>query len=240
VSRPFIVTGCGRSGTLYASQLFTAAGLRCRHEHACDVTGFRGFGDAAGEASWFAAAYLDSLPRDTVVLHQVRDPIAVATSWYRIGLFGPNALKTVCYGRVSPRRLVSLLKAPRTGARRWRYVLNQRRLVDDACGLFQIRDEAERCFRYWSDWNRLVERASAGRRLYRFRLEDLGPAVWQEIARFLDADLGQYPQVTRVNRKSRYPPRAFPDVPVPEHVRALAMEYGYDVSGRAAAESHLE
>jgi len=40
-----------------------------------------------GDASWLAAAYLDRLPAGSVVLHQVRDPLAVLRSLRRVRAF---------------------------------------------------------------------------------------------------------------------------------------------------------
>ena len=255
--RRFLITGCGRSGTLYTSQLLTAAGVACGHESACRVSGFKGMGDLVGEASWYAAAYLEDLPHDVVVIHQVRQPLAVASSWYRIRLFARTPLITVCYGQVTPRQLMRIASTPRATTRRWQYIRNQRQLVKRATKAFDASGEAERCVRYWSDWNRLAEEASAGRPYLRFRLEDLGPRVWKEIGAFIEADLGPMPELTpargrkyRVptdqgfdkeisdpaNRKPRYPVRPFPAIAIPDSVRSLAEKYGYDLNvGEGAA-----
>lgn len=250
--RRFLITGCGRSGTLYTSQLLTAAGVACGHESACRVSGFKGMGDLVGEASWYAAAYLEDLPDDVVVIHQVRQPLAVASSWYRIRLFARTPLITVCYGQVTSRQLVHVASTPRATSRRWQYIRQQRQLVGRSTSAFDVPGEAERCLRYWGDWNRLTEEASRGRPYMRFRLENLGPQVWKEIGDFVEADLGPLPDLAPVNgrkfklptdqgfekefsdpanRKPRYPPRPFPPIAIPESVRSLAEEYGYHLTG---------
>jgi hypothetical protein len=131
---------------------------------------------------------------------------------------------------VSPKTLVAAFRAPREIAQRWSYVRHQRQLVAHATNVFDVGDEAERCFRYWAEWNRLVETASAGRPLFRFRLEDLGPATWNGIARFLETPLGDFPTLEPANLKTRYPSRTFPAVSIPADVRALAAEYGYELA----------
>jgi hypothetical protein len=213
-------------------------------------------GDLVGEASWYAAAYLPDLPKDVVVIHQVRQPLAVANSWYRIRLFARTPLVTVCYGQVTPRQLMRIASTPRATTRRWQYIRNQRQLVKRATRAFEASDEAERCVQYWGDWNRLTEEASAGRPYVRFRLEDLGPRVWKEIGDFIEADLGPIPELTPVrgrkykvptdqgfdkeisdpaNRKLKYPVRPFPHITIPDSVRSLAEKYGYDLNAREDA-----
>jgi hypothetical protein len=217
----------------------TAAGVPCGHESACQVTGFKGFGEYAGDASWFAAAYMTALPADVVVLHQVRNPLAVAKSWYRIGLFASNPLRTVCYGNTSARQLARLARAPGSTLRRWRYVRDQRRIVRKATDVFDYRGEADRCLRYWAEWNRLVETSVTRRPLYRFKLEDLGPEVWNAISQFIDVDLGPFREQSDTpspaNLKPRYPSRPFPATTIPDDVRSLAEKYGYDVNAQEDA-----
>jgi hypothetical protein len=206
MAKRFLITGCGRSGTLYTSQLLTAAGIPCGHESACRVSGFMGMGQLTGEVSWYAAAYLAALPKDVVVVHQLRNPLAVASSWYRIRLFAPTPLITVCYGRVTLPQLTQLASSPRATARRWRYIEKQRNIVRSATNVFARSGEAERCLAYWSEWNRLVESASAGRPFFRFRVEDLGPAVWKELGEFIDADLGALPDLAQADGQEYYSP----------------------------------
>lgn len=50
--------------------------------------------EVRGESSWLATPFLDSLPADTLVLHQVRDPVAVVRSFLRTRFFeGRHAYK---------------------------------------------------------------------------------------------------------------------------------------------------
>lgn len=83
MSRPAVViTGCGRSGTLYMSKYFQAMGLDVRHEaHGED-----------GISSWYLSSpgrgqitknYYGGRMRRIEVIHLVRDPLAVMASMRR-------------------------------------------------------------------------------------------------------------------------------------------------------------
>src|SRR5215510_14389698 len=71
----FLVVGSGRSGTRYASELFTALDIPCGHE-AMFTGGHQG--ELVGDASFGAVAFLDRFTGQ--VFHQVRHPLAVLRS----------------------------------------------------------------------------------------------------------------------------------------------------------------
>lgn len=75
---PFLVTGCGRSGTGWAAALFTTLGHPCKHEgqFAWNKAGPL----EGGESSWLAVPHLDTLPQDTRILRIMRDPYEVVQS----------------------------------------------------------------------------------------------------------------------------------------------------------------
>jgi len=83
--RRLLITGCGRSGTLYAAEVWRALGLDIRHERPVPPNGVIG---ADGMASWFMAVDDPEPPsgpsardyRFDVVLHQVRHPLKVIAS----------------------------------------------------------------------------------------------------------------------------------------------------------------
>ena len=88
----FLVTGCGRSGTGYVANLLTALGLPTGHEAIFNPVNLRGDEvvwpeELPGESSWLGAPFLGCLPPETVVLHQVREPVAVVRSFLRIRFF---------------------------------------------------------------------------------------------------------------------------------------------------------
>jgi hypothetical protein len=93
-ARPrFVILAMPRSGTAYAARYLTAIGVRCSHEGYFTPEGPRLFNrnrrfGAKGDVSWMGVPFAGrmKLPR----LHQVRDPIAVIGSLYRLGFFEPS------------------------------------------------------------------------------------------------------------------------------------------------------
>lgn len=83
--RRLLITGCGRSGTLYASELWRRLGLDIRHERPVAPNGVMG---EDGMASWFMAADDPNPPSGPapldyefdVVVQQVRHPLSVIAS----------------------------------------------------------------------------------------------------------------------------------------------------------------
>lgn len=81
----FLITGCGRSGTGWAADLFTLLGFECTHEGQFNLAKkgpLRG-----AEASWLAIPHLGALEPSTRVLRIVRDPYSVVRSALARGLF---------------------------------------------------------------------------------------------------------------------------------------------------------
>lgn len=78
-----VVTGCARSGTQYTAQVLQNLGLRCGHEkvylHSDELDFEKRWEDRDADISWLAAPYLNELPKDSVVLHLLRDPLKVVT-----------------------------------------------------------------------------------------------------------------------------------------------------------------
>lgn len=84
MTAPFLITGCGRSGTGWAAALFTALGYPCGHESVFNTT-TGGLGTAASnlarpDSSWLAVPYAHRLPEGTPVLRLIRNPYAVVQS----------------------------------------------------------------------------------------------------------------------------------------------------------------
>ena len=80
---PLIVTGCPRSGTAWITRALTRAGLPTQHEQALTAGRPRVTPDTV-ESSWLAVPHLQ--PHWTVGV-QVRHPIAVARSIWRLHIF---------------------------------------------------------------------------------------------------------------------------------------------------------
>lgn len=85
MTAPFLVTGCGRSGTGWAAAIFTALGYPCGHEVVFGPSGPARFRQP--DSSWLAVPY--ALAAHEVlgvpVLRMVRDPYEVAASAYSRG-----------------------------------------------------------------------------------------------------------------------------------------------------------
>ena len=85
IQKKLLITGCGRSGTLYASRLWRSLGLDIRHEQPIPPNGMMG---ANGIASWFMVVDDPQPPSGPsavdyefeVVLHQTRHPLKVIPS----------------------------------------------------------------------------------------------------------------------------------------------------------------
>ncbi len=167
-----VIAGCGRSGTGHLSAVLNQLGYPCGHERGIRPHGFVGFGDQMAEASWFAPPYVEDLPDDTLIIHQVREPWKVISSFYRIGFFGDRPWRTVL---VNPKRTASDLRYPSRLRRRLTELRAQRYVVATHTSIFEEPDELLRCYRYWNDWNQLPEEqlARAGRSHLFCRLESL-------------------------------------------------------------------
>ncbi len=175
----FIVTGCSRSGTGYAARLFSELGIPCGHEAIFNIHRIRPRDPAplpdysrwAGDASFLAAPFLDALPRDTLVLHQLRDPLAVIRSHMGIRFFA-DGREPSCHLAENHDDFLRVIE----------------RSVPD---VFLERDECMRCARYWMRWNRIVEGGARRARLeyLRYRIEDLDVPLLERLLGRIGAEL---------------------------------------------------
>lgn len=76
--RSFLITGCGRSGTGWASALFTALGYPCGHESLYNL--WQEGPLSKPESSWLAIPHLESLGEGVSLLRIMRDPYLVVQS----------------------------------------------------------------------------------------------------------------------------------------------------------------
>jgi hypothetical protein len=94
--RKLLVTGCGRSGTLYASEVWKSQGLDVRHENPIPPNGRMG---KDGIASWYMAVNDPDPPfgpsaigyEFDVTIHQVRYPLEVIASVAQFVLREPRS-----------------------------------------------------------------------------------------------------------------------------------------------------
>lgn len=127
------MTGCPRSGTGYTSKLFTELGLPCGHEDIFNIDGLSKTNQIVwprwfvGESSWLAAPFLGMLPRDLVVFHQVREPVAFTRSLLRSRFFQqPDKYTAFAFARFPELLNASL-------------------------------SHVERCLLMWLRWNEMIE-----------------------------------------------------------------------------------
>jgi len=91
MSRPFIITGVGRSGSMWAAETLQACHINCghqaifRHEH---TLGKRlHWGRYHGDSSFEAVPMLKDRPPRELIVTITREPLAVLRSWRKRGLF---------------------------------------------------------------------------------------------------------------------------------------------------------
>ena len=146
-----VVTGCGRSGTRYASVLLSRLGLPCGHQKSIrsQKPGIPSSMEKPAEASAFAAPFVMDIPDTWLLIHQVRHPLKVVDSLIRL------------------RHLPSQHQF--TGHNFYK------RYVPTSQGYSHLPDEA---LYIWMEWNRLILKASTRRNYRRHRIED-GLYPWE-------------------------------------------------------------
>jgi hypothetical protein len=218
MTKPFVIAGCGRSGTMGMARLLTSLRVRTSFEEFFSAR-VCGAGEAqfypawltatttAGEVSSLAAPYLKHVPEEVAILHQVRNPVAVIAS-----LMG---LQTWTLLRVYPNVKFNFRHVPELGVADKPIVLSMK---------------------YWLGWNGLVDAASPA---LRYRIEDIDAGLVRRILGTISADVTDkwIDQVlngyeSTFNRTQRTPEmavswRRIPGSPLKEQVLKRAIEYGY-------------
>lgn len=186
----FVVTGTGRSGTKFASHLFTRCGLPCTHQSTYTERNRAPNPDYQGKkgaSSAFAAPYVNEINDDTLIIHQVRNPERVIASL------------------IKNRHLVTQKQNDATK----RYVEH----VDlSGCDTY-----AEQAAALWVRWNNLVLQAEKRKNYILHRVEDynaefvmavgesLGVKIKRRVVDYVLKELGQdtgtsgYTEPVRIN-----------------------------------------
>ena len=142
-----IISGCGRSGTRYMSELFQKMGLPCTHEVVFDPKNWRGSElpmlGMKNESAWESAPFLTQLdPDEYAILHIIRHPFKQINSLRNLGFFEVNDI--------------------------W---------CQFACRIFPALNHGsypERYAKYWIYWNKLVENVNYFGYVYqRFNIESI-------------------------------------------------------------------
>lgn len=135
----FVITGASRSGTTYAAELLTVAGLACGHEAmfhwdnryrviASDSERFE------GDSSYVPAPIVDQLARQLVVIHLVRPPLDMIRSV--VGIAQHHPVWQPWIADVTPNPWV--------------------RFVDRHAGVLAVPAGPQRAATYWLRWNELI------------------------------------------------------------------------------------
>jgi hypothetical protein len=231
-SMRFVVTGCSRSGTKYMATLLRRLGVRCKHERVFNisrlvhneeaVSTLQHYGEMEGDSSFLAAPYLSTFPPGTVVLHQVRHPVAVIRSHMGIHFFSDPYEPSEFLAFNHPDILTFIAR--------------------HAPAVFRDENEVATCMRYWVAWNSMIQQVEAGSEIayLRYRIEDMDESLLRRIldlirVNYSDEDLQNVLQdVPRsVNRRPRNESISWatlPDGDAKRAVEELGSSYGYTVS----------
>lgn len=84
----FLITGTGRSGTLFVSTALTYGGVKTGHEDVYTSEGMSSWDEYEGDASWFATPLIKTghASRPESLIHVTRHPSRVIASRYEVGL----------------------------------------------------------------------------------------------------------------------------------------------------------
>jgi hypothetical protein len=162
--RPFVVTGCARSGTTYMAAVLSGLGLRVGHEVVFGprVRAFTGWHGQHGDSSWLAAPFLDQID-DALVFHQIRHPLKVVRSLVGVRFFadrGPAFLHgDDAYTRAKwamRERLMASGHVEQSDKGPRPHKVYREYLRTYAPQLWEPATEAERALSYWLTWTRKV------------------------------------------------------------------------------------
>jgi hypothetical protein len=235
----FVVTGCGRSGTAYTAALLSTVGVRCGHERLFTPWIDAPPGPAAeldGDASWLAAPFVGALGASDLVVHQVRDPMAVVASLVGIGFFSPWRVPAEAAGDAveSVRRVASRRRRRPIRADFRRFL----RRYAPAVELWT--SPVQRAVEYWITWNGIVEERADPRRYRMQRVEDLDAVSVGDLLRAVGFERDPAVVAAALDAIPRFVnagPHLFSphwdDLPndLSDRFRASADRYGYHLDG---------
>lgn len=98
MSKRWLITGCGRSGTMFAQRVMRQAGIECGHEAVFRLEPVKSNVDWTGrdaDASWIAVPYLGHHNMYSTMALLVRHPLAVIRSWMQLDLLNDASLSHV-------------------------------------------------------------------------------------------------------------------------------------------------
>lgn len=213
--KSFVISGCGRSGTMGMAQLLNNAGVPTSFEDFFrrvmlpnDVARYQTWletAGVAGEVSGLSPPYLKWLPEEILVMHQVRNPVAVVASLMGLRNLHPGShwLANIRFN--------------------FRY-LPEMKHSDEPLVL---------CLKYWLGWNSLIE----PRATYRYCIENVSRVrVLQKIFEQMGVKetvplrqvLNQYETTYNSHKRDTSVSwRRIPEGPLKDAVLTKAISYGY-------------
>jgi hypothetical protein len=162
--RPFVVTGCARSATMYMASILSGLGLRVGHEVVFGpaTRGFDGWRAQHGDSSWLAAPFLDQID-DALVFHQVRHPLKVVRSLVGTRFFADRGSVFLhgddAYTRVKwavRERLMAAGHVEQSAKGPRPHNVYRDFLREYAPEVWEPSSESERALTYWLSWTRTV------------------------------------------------------------------------------------
>lgn len=177
----FVVIGCSRSGTRYMAKLLSSLGLKCGHERVFNIFSILPDGSRAlktfaqlcnmqGDSSFLAAPFLQGLPQDTVILHQIRHPVEVIRSHMGIRFFSEPIIPSIWLADNHP-DFIEVIR--RYGPQ-----------------VICEPTEIQRCMRYWTVWNHLIQEAESlgSARYKRYQVESIDLAQLKDILQLIGTE----------------------------------------------------
>ncbi|MEM9367664.1 MAG: hypothetical protein AAGD07_16865 [Planctomycetota bacterium] len=172
----FVIASTPRSGTQYTSRLLQSLGVHCSHEvffgphahrhemYVCNPLRREFYQGIAplGDSSWLAVPFLDELPDNVAVIHQVREPVTSINS----------ILHTRHFDWDEP------LDDP-VSADFHRFL--QRVTRDWAWP----DDKEQKAILFWNRWHQQIFEQSTRRPYFQLRLEDLSEETVSELLAFI-------------------------------------------------------
>jgi hypothetical protein len=138
-------------------------GLACGHERYFTPTR-SGCSDASlqllGDASWLAVPFLRELPSDTVILHQVRDPVRTINSMLHTKHFAPID---------DPYRQF---------------------MTRHTKGIDQNWSQERTAMFFWRYWTGVIEETAGARKYLRYRIDDLTPGLLGDVTEIITSGRG--------------------------------------------------
>ncbi len=167
-----VITCAGRTGSQHISYVLNQSGLRSSHEQVYDyrlnplvepdpLLVERLWGQELIECSWYSAPFIQWLPADVPVWHQVRDPLKSLRCW-------------------SKHRLL-YTEDPTSGGYEAHAAFVQKLFPECGRG-----SSLQRSVYYLLRWNEMIEKTVPAER--RYRVEDLTPELVMAIIHSADLD----------------------------------------------------